>query len=68
VPKTNPSRCAGAKENFTEATVNEIFTFSAGTPRLINKLCAACLIYGTATKHRLVDDHMVRLVIEGEMA
>jgi type II secretory pathway predicted ATPase ExeA len=56
------------KDIFTDAAVNEVFAFSAGTPRLINKLCAACLMYGAATKHRLVDDHMVRLVVEGEMS
>ncbi len=56
-----------SKPIFTEAAINEIFTFSAGTPRLINKLCTNCLIYGATGKHRLIDDHMVRLVIDGEM-
>lgn len=56
------------KDIFTDAAINEIFTFSAGAPRLINKLCTNCLIYGATMKHRLIDDHMVRLVIEGEMS
>lgn len=55
------------KDIFTDAAINEIFSFSAGTPRLINKLCAACLMYGATSKRRLVDDHMVRLVVECEM-
>ncbi|GAB1475792.1 hypothetical protein MASR2M70_06240 [Bacillota bacterium] len=59
---------AGAsKPIFTDAAINEIFTFSAGALRLINKLCTNCLIYGATGKHRLIDDHMVRLVIEWEM-
>lgn len=60
---------AGAsKPIFTDAAINEIFTFSAGAPRLINKLCTNCLIYGATGKHRLIDDHMVRLVVDGEMS
>lgn len=53
---------------FTEAAINEIFAFSAGTPRMINKLCTNCLIYGATRKHRLIDDHMVKRVIDGEMS
>ncbi|NLB80102.1 MAG: AAA family ATPase, partial [Clostridiaceae bacterium] len=54
---------AGAiKPIFTEAAIDEIFSFSSGVPRLINKLCINCLIYGSTGKHRLIDDHMVRLV------
>lgn len=53
---------------FTDAAINEIFTFAAGTPRLINKLCTNCLIYGATGKHRLIDDHMVKHVIDGEMS
>lgn len=55
------------KEIFTDAAIAEIFTYASGAPRLINKLCTNCLIYGATTKHRLIDDHMVRLVIDGEM-
>jgi len=56
------------KEIFTDAAIGEIFNFSSGAPRVINKLCTNCLIYGATMKHRLIDDHMVRLVIEGEMS
>lgn len=59
---------AGVQQDiFTDAAISEIFAFSVGAPRIINKLCTNCLIYGTTTKHRLIDDHMVRLVIDGEM-
>jgi len=53
---------------FTEAAIDEIFQFSNGTPRLINKICTHCLIYGAQNEQRLVDDHMVKRVIEGELS
>jgi type II secretory pathway predicted ATPase ExeA len=53
---------------FTEAAIDEIFQFSNGTPRLINKICTHCLIYGAQNEQRLIDDHMVKLVIEGELS
>lgn len=53
---------------FTDAAIQEIFQFSSGTPRLINKVCTHCLIYGAQNKQKLIDDHAVRLVIDGELA
>lgn len=53
---------------FTEAAVDEIFQFSSGTPRLVNKLCTHCLMYGAQNEQRLIDDHMVKRVIEGELS
>jgi type II secretory pathway predicted ATPase ExeA len=52
---------------FTEEAVDGIFAFSVGVPRLINKVCLNCLIYGASNKKRLIDDHIVKSVIEGEM-
>lgn len=60
---------AGAERDiFTDAALDEIFQFSSGTARLINKLCLHCLIYGAQNEQRLIDDHIVKRVIEGEMA
>lgn len=53
---------------FTDAAIDEIFQFSNGTPRLINKVCTHCLIYGAQNEQRLIDDHMVKLVIDGELS
>ncbi|GAB3797674.1 ExeA family protein [Virgibacillus kimchii] len=53
---------------FTDAAIHEVFQFSNGTPRLINKICTHCLIYGAQNKQKLIDDHMVKLVIEGELS
>ncbi|XMB28951.1 AAA family ATPase [Paenibacillus sp. BR2-3] len=60
---------AGAEhELFTEAAVDEIYRFSSGAARLVNKLCTHALIYGAQNKHRIVDDHMVKRVIQGELS
>lgn len=60
---------AGSQSDiFTDAAIQEIFQFSNGTPRLVNKICTHCLIYGAQNKQKLIDDHAVKLVIDGELA
>lgn len=59
---------AGADQDiFSDKAVDEVFRFSAGTPRLINKVCTHCLIYGAQNGNRIVDDHMVKRVVDGEI-
>lgn len=50
---------------FTDVALDEIHRFSGGTARLINKICTHCLLYGAQNRHRIIDDHMVKRVIEG---
>jgi len=58
---------AGAdREIFTDAAIDAIFKFSAGTPRDINKVCVESLTYGAQNRKKIIDDHMVKLVIEQE--
>ena len=60
---------AGAEHDiFSDSAIDEIFRFSSGAARLINKLAMHCLIYGSQNGRRIIDDHMVKLVIEGELA
>jgi len=60
---------AGAERDiFSDNAIEEIFRFSGGAPRLINKACTHCLIYGAQNARRIIDDHMVRLVVNGELA
>ena len=54
-------------EIFSEKAVDEIHRFSGGTARLINKLSTHCLMYGAQNGHRIIDDHMVTRVIQGEL-
>ncbi|WP_246067649.1 general secretion pathway protein [Paenibacillus koleovorans] len=60
---------AGAGHDaFTEAAIDDVFRFSSGAARLINKVCTHSLIYGSQNKHRIIDDHMIKRVIQGELA
>lgn len=59
---------AGAdRDVFTDEAINEIFRFSGGSARLVNKVCTHSLIYGAQNKRRIIDDHMVKHVIQGEL-
>jgi type II secretory pathway predicted ATPase ExeA len=59
---------AGATQDiFSDGAMDEIYRFSSGTARLINKVCTHCLLYGAQNKRKIIDDHMVKLVIEGEL-
>lgn len=59
---------AGATQDiFSDGAIDEVYRFSSGTARLINKVCTHCLLYGSQNKRKIIDDHMVKLVIEGEL-
>ena len=59
---------AGADHDiFSENAIDEIFKFSGGAARMVNKVCTHCLLYGAQNKRRIIDDHMVKLVIQGEL-
>lgn len=51
---------------FSEDAQKLIHEFSGGLPRLINRACSQSLIYAYQTKRNIVDDKMVRQVIESE--
>lgn len=60
---------AGAQHDiFTDTAIDEIFKFSSGTARLVNKVCTHCLLYGSQNGKKIIDDHMVKLVIQGELS
>ncbi len=54
-------------EIFSDSAVDAIYHYSSGTARLVNKACTHCMQYGAQNGRRIIDDHMVKLVIEGEM-
>ena len=56
------------KDVFSEAAVDDIFGFSGGIPRLINKACTSALMYGAQNRKSIIDDRMVKLVIEHELS
>ncbi len=60
---------AGAAHDiFSDGAVDDIFRFAGGAARLINKVCTHALIYGAQNKHRIIDDHMIKRVIQGELS
>lgn len=59
---------AGAEHDiFSDNAIDEIFRFSSGAARLVNKVCTHCMLYGAQNGRRIIDDHMVKLVIQGEL-
>jgi general secretion pathway protein A len=58
---------AGApQELFTEAALGVIHEYCTGIPRKINKLATLCLMTACSRNMTLIDDRLVRVVIETE--
>lgn len=60
--------CYAQNDIFSDAAIEEIYRFSSGAARLINKVCTQCLIYGAQNGKRIIDDHIVKRVIQGELS
>ena len=54
------------REIFTQAAVSVIHEYCEGIPRKVNKVAIACLMAATGQNQKLVDDHLVRVVIASE--
>ncbi len=52
---------------FADDAIEEVFAYSAGYPRLINKICTHALIYGAQQNKTVLSGKDVRLVIEQEV-
>jgi len=50
---------------FSDSAVTAIFDFSGGLPRKINRVAGLCLMHAAQTNRRIIDDHMVALIIDG---
>ena len=61
------SYAEGVGDIFTDKAIDEIYRYSAGSARSINKLCTHALMFAAQRAKRLVDDHMIRTVIAGEL-
>lgn len=53
-------------EIFTQAAMGVIHEYGEGIPRKVNKVAIACLMAATGQGQKLIDDHLVRVVIESE--
>ncbi|MCL1985403.1 MAG: AAA family ATPase [Betaproteobacteria bacterium] len=56
------------KDIFSDAAIDDIFQFSGGIPRMINKACTSSLLYGAQNRKTIIDDRMAKLVIECELS
>ena len=55
------------QEIFTEDAIKAIYEYSAGSARGINKVCMHSLLCDAQRGKKLIDDHLVHLVIESEL-
>lgn len=53
---------------FTEDAVELIHEYSGGVARKVNNVCTACLLNAFAQRKQLVDDRMVRTILDNEFA
>ena len=65
--KTHLSYAGGKDEIFTDATLDELHRYSVGAARAVNKVATHCLIYASQRAKKLIDDSMVKTVIEAEL-
>lgn len=54
-------------EVFAESALQAIYQYSSGAARLVNKVCTQVLIYASQMNNKVIDDHMVNRVIQGEL-
>lgn len=58
---------AGREDIFTDKAFDEVHKESTGIPRSINRIAEKSLMYASQQNKRLIDEHMVRYVVEHEM-
>jgi len=64
---THHIRLAGVQNPlFTEDAIDVIHEFCSGIARKVNNVCTACLLDAFARRKNLIDDRMVRVVLENE--
>ena len=51
---------------FTPAALGVLHEYTGGIPRRINKVATASLMAASGAQQRLIDDHLIRVVIESE--
>lgn len=55
------------KDIFSDAAIDDIFHFSSGISRLVNKACSSSLLYGAQNRKNIIDDRMTKFVIDCEL-
>ena len=66
--KLRLQRYAAVRQDiFTDRALDDIYKESTGIPRRINRICEKSLMYASQQGKRLIDEHLVRYIIEHEM-
>ena len=66
--KLRLQRYAAVRQDiFTDRALDDIYKESAGIPQRINRICEKSLMYASQQGKRLIDEHLVRYIIEHEM-
>lgn len=60
-------RANGSYESEYTKAMDEIHKASAGIPRMVNRVCEKSLMYAFQQQKRLIDDYMIKYVVEHEM-
>ena len=54
-------------EVFTVKALDEIHKASVGIPHMVNRICEKAFMYAFQNQNRLIDDYMIKFIIEHEM-
>jgi len=65
--RTHLSYAGGKVDIFTDAALQELHRYSAGAARAVNKVVTHCLMNACQRSKKLIDDTMVRTVINAEL-
>ena len=57
----------GRQDIFTDRALDDIYKESTEIPRRINRICEKSLMYASQQGKRLIDEHLVRYIIDHEM-
>ena len=55
------------RDIFSDKALDEVFRVTTGIPRMINRICEKSLMYSFQQQKRIIDDYMVKYVVEHEM-
>ena len=55
------------RDIFSDAAIDDIYQYSSGIPRLINKVCSCSLMFGAQNRKTIIDDRMVKTVVDCEL-
>ncbi len=65
--KSQLAYAQSTQDIFSDAATDDIFKFSGGLARMINKICTLALRYGAQNRKNIIDDRMIKLIVECEI-